>query len=139
MKSHDAASAARSIPTWAIIFGIGATLLLAIGAAVSILAPQRLAPPGTEMNAAVHIYAGYTFSRNLSLLIVVLVALVKRYRSVFSTAMFIFSLVNLFDAVMDVLEARYPIVVIALLLSLGAALAARSTAGPAGPHNSPGL
>src|ERR1700761_4865409 len=98
-------------------------MLLAMGAGISMFAPQRLAPPGVAINAAVHVYAGYTFSRDLSLLVVMVFALLKRLRTMLSTAMGIFSLMNLFDAAMDVWEGRYPIVAIAAVLALVAALA----------------
>lgn len=128
MAVYESTSTTRAIPHWALGFGILASLLLAIGAGVSLLAPLRLAPPGTEMNAAVRIYAGYTFSRDLSLMVMLSFALAKRSRLIFSIAMGIFSLVNLLDAAMDAVELRFPIVVIALLLSLLAGVASRSAA-----------
>ena len=128
MTKGASSSTSPTIPAWILGFGILTSLLLALGAGISLLAPQRLAPPRVEVNAAVHVYAGYTFSRDLSLLIVLIIALLRRSRPAVSIVMGLFSLINLFDAVMDVAEGRYPIVVIALLLSLLGMLAFFSAA-----------
>lgn len=123
MADRSSIAKAPVIPAWVAGFAALACLLLATGASLALFSPQRLTPPGVEINAAVRIYAAYTFSRNLSLLVVLLMALLKRSRSTLRTAMGMFSLVNLFDAVMDVIEGRYAIVAIALVLSLLGALA----------------
>lgn len=121
-------STAALIPVWIIGFGVLASLLLATGAGISLFAPQLLASPGAEINVLAHIYASYTFSRDLSLLVVLSIALIRRLRATLNIAMGMLSLMNLFDAVMDIAESRYPIVPIALVLSLLAALAfARTT------------
>lgn len=118
---------AQLIPVWIIGFGVLASLLLATGAGISLFAPQLLAP-GAEINVLAHIYAGYTFSRDLSLFVVFSIALIRRLRATLSIAMGMFSLMNFFDAVMDIAESRYAIVPIALVFSLLAALAfARTT------------
>ncbi len=127
MPNRASASLHPTIPPWIVGFAVLASLLLAMGAGISMFAPQRLAPPGVAINAAAHVYAGYTFSRDLSLLVVMVFALLKRSRAILSTAMGIFSLMNFFDAAMDVWEGRYPIVAIAAVLALVAALAYAKT------------
>ncbi len=47
------------IPGWIIVFATLAAFLLAVGASISLLAPQRLVTPGVEINSAAQIYAGY--------------------------------------------------------------------------------
>ena len=111
------------IPRWIIVFAALAAFLLAVGASISLLAPQRLVTPGVEINSAARIYAGYTFSRDLSLFIVLCVGLVKRSRSIMTVMMCLFSLMNFLDAIMDIKESRLPVFVIASLLSLIAAMA----------------
>jgi hypothetical protein len=111
------------IPRWISVFAALASLLLAVGAAVSLLAPQRLVAPGTDINAAARIYAGYTFSRDFGLFIVFCAGLSKRSRPILVVMMSLFSLINFCDALMDVAESRIPIFVIAFLLSLIAAIA----------------
>jgi hypothetical protein len=111
------------IPRWIIVFAALAALLLAVGASISLLAPQRLVTPGVEINSAAQVYAGYTFSRDLGLFIVLCFGLIKRSRSILTVTMSLFSLINLCDAIMDIKESRLPVFVIAFLLSLTAAMA----------------
>jgi hypothetical protein len=111
------------IPRWIIVFAALASLLLAVGAGISLLAPQRLVAPGVEINSAAQIYAGYTFSRDLGLFIVFCVGLIKRSRSIMTVMMGLFSLINFCDAIIDINESRLPVFVIAFLLSLIAAMA----------------
>lgn len=112
-----------SIPLWIIVFAVLAALLLAVGASISLLSPQRLVAPGVEINSAAHIYAGYTFSRDLGLFIVLCVGLIKHSRSIITVMLGLFSLINLCDALMDIRESRFPVFVIAFLLSLISAIA----------------
>jgi hypothetical protein len=136
VPNRASASLHPTIPPWIVGFAVLASLLLAMGAGISLFAPQRLAPPGVEINAAAHVYAGYTFSRDLSLLVVMVFALLRRSRTVLSVAIGMFSLMNCFDAVMDVWEGRYPIVAIAVLLAVVAALAYAKTSST--PHEPAG-
>jgi hypothetical protein len=116
------------IPRWIIVFAALAALLLAAGASISLLAPQRLVPPGVEINSAAQIYAGYTFSRDLGLFIMLGIGLIKRSRSILTLMMSLFSLINFCDAIMDIKESRLPVFAIAFLLSLIAAMATRRLA-----------
>ena len=74
-------------PRWIIVFAALAALLLAVGASISLLAPQQLVTPGVEINSAAQTYAGYTFSRDLGLFIVLCVGLIKRSRSIMTVMM----------------------------------------------------
>ncbi len=118
-----AVAANLQIPRWISVFAAVAALLLAIGATLSLLAPQRLVTPGVEINSAAQIYAGYTFSRDLGLFTVLCFALIKRSRSIMTVMMGLFSLINLSDAILDIKESRLPVFVIAFVLSLVAAMA----------------
>lgn len=111
------------IPWWIMTFAAISVLLLVVGASISILDPQRLVAPGVEINSAAQVYAGYTFSRDIGTFIVLCVGLIKRSRSIITVMMGLFSLINFCDAIMDMMEARFPIVVIAFLLSFIAAMA----------------
>jgi hypothetical protein len=111
------------IPRWITAFAILATFLLLTGAGISLLAPERLLPPGAEISSAVKVYAAYTFSRDLGLAIVLCLGLMKGSRSILLVMMGLFALINGCDAIMDVIEARLPVFVIAFLLSLIAAIA----------------
>lgn len=111
------------IPRWIYVFGGLAAFLLAVGAGISLVAPQHLVTPGVEINSAAQVYAGYTFSRDLGLFIVLCIGLIKRSRSIMTVMLGLFSLINFCDALMDIEESRLPIFVIAFLLSLIAAMA----------------
>lgn len=132
-KPQKAVAVSSEIPWWIIVFAALAALLLAVGAGISLLAPQRLVAPGVEINAAAQVYAGYTFSRDLGLLIVLCVGLVQRSRSIMIVMMGLFSLINFCDAIMDLKESRLPVFVIAFLLSLIAAMATMRLSKTKGP------
>ncbi len=122
------------IPRWILAFAALAALLLAAGASISLLAPQRLVPPGVEINSAAEVYAAYTFSRDLGLFLVLCLGLIKRSRPVMVVMMGLFSLINFFDSIMDIRESRLPVFVIAVLLSLIAAVATVKLL-KTGPHS----
>jgi len=111
------------IPRWIYVFAGLAAFLLAVGASISLVAPQQLVTPGVEINSAAQIYAGYTFSRDLGLFIVLCIGLIKRSRSIMTVMLGLFSLINFWDALMDIEESRLPVFVIAFLLSLIGAMA----------------
>ena len=113
------------LPRWlrgVILLGI---ILLGMGAAISLLKPAMLVSPNAEITAAVRVYAGYTFSRDLALALMLLLALILRARSTLNGLMLLTGLVQLLDVIPDSLEHRYSIVpgilVIAVLFFLGAA------------------
>jgi len=113
------------LPLWlrgVILLGI---ILLGMGAAISLLKPAMLVSPNAEITAAVRVYAGYTFSRDLALALMLLLALILRARSTLHSLMLLTGLVQLLDVIPDSLEHRYSIVpgilVIAVLFFLGAA------------------
>jgi hypothetical protein len=111
------------IPRWIFAFAALAALLLALGASISLLAPQRLVSPGVEINSAAQIYAAYTFSRDLGLFLVLCLGLIKRSRPILTVMLGLFSLINFCDAIMDLRESRISVFVIAFLLSVIAAMA----------------
>jgi hypothetical protein len=118
-----AVAVTMQIPRWIYVFAGLAALLLAVGASISLVAPQQLVTPAVEINSAAQIYAGYTFSRDLGLFIVLCIGLIKRSRSIMTVLLGLFSLINFCDALMDIKESRLTIFVIAFLLSLIAAMA----------------
>jgi hypothetical protein len=118
-----AGAATLQIPRWIYVFAGIAAFLLAVGASISLVAPQQFVTPGVEINSAAQIYAGYTFSRDLGLFIVLCIGLIKRSRSIMTVMLGLFSLINFCDALMDIKGSRLPVFVIAFLLSLIAAMA----------------
>jgi hypothetical protein len=104
-------------------------ILLAAGAGIALFRPAMLATPHDEINGAVYIYAGYLASRNFSLAIALLVALVTGARRALNSFLLLVAMVQLLDAVMDCVEGRWPIVPGVSLLALLFLLASASLSG----------
>lgn len=114
-----------TLPLWLrIMVLIGATLLTA-GAFISLLHPALLVSPNAEINPAVRVYASYTFSRDLGLAIMLVVALLLRARATLNSLMLLVGFIQILDAFTDCVDHRWTIVpgtlVIGLVFFLGAA------------------
>jgi hypothetical protein len=114
-----------SVPVWvsaSVIFG---ALLMGVGAIIAVVRPAMLVAPNVEITAAARVYAGYLVSRNLALAVMLLAMLAVRARGVLSSLMVLTAFIQLFDAGMDALEGRWPIVpgvlIFAIVFFLGAA------------------
>jgi hypothetical protein len=112
-------------PLWVQIVVIIGVVLLTAGAFISLLHPVLLVSPHEQINSAVRVYAAYTFSRDLALAIMLVVALVLRTRSILSSLMLLAGSVQFLDAFADCLGHRWAIVPAAVLIGtlflLGAA------------------
>src|ERR1700756_193292 len=64
-----------SIPWWISAVVLLGSLLTATGAVLALVHPAMLVSPHDEINAAVHVYAGYLAARNGALTIMLLVLL----------------------------------------------------------------
>ena len=84
-------------------------LLLAVGAVIALFHPVMLVSAHDEINGAVHIYAGYFASRNLALAIMVVAALCFGGKGMLSDLLLLVALIQLLDAVMDLVEGRWPV------------------------------
>lgn len=104
-------------------------ILLAAGAGIALFRPGMLAATHDEINGAVHIYAGYLASRNLSLAIALLIALAAGAKRALNSFLLLVAMVQLLDAVMDCVEGRWPIVPGVSLLALLFLLASASLCG----------
>jgi len=98
---------------------------MAVGALIALLNPAMLVSPHDEINAAVHIYAGYLFSRNAALAILLVASMIVRARRTINTLILLTAFIQLLDAAVDCMEGRWVIVpgvvVFALLFFLAAA------------------
>jgi hypothetical protein len=83
--------------------------LLAAGAVIALFHPVMLVSGHDEMNGAVHIYAGYFASRNVALAIMVVAALCFGGKGMLNDLLLLVVLVQVLDAVMDVVEGRWPV------------------------------
>ena len=113
------------LPKWLLLIVVPGALLLAAGAIIALINPAMLASPGIAINGAVHVYAGYLVARNLALAVLLLVTLSMGARSSLSTLMVLTALIQFFDAAMDMVEGRWPlipgVVVFAVVFLFGAA------------------
>jgi hypothetical protein len=118
------------LPKWLPLIVVPGALLLAAGASIALLNPAMLVSPGTEINSAVHVYAGYLVARNLALALLLLVTLSMGARRSLSTLMVLTAVIQVLDAAMDIVERRWPLIP-GLLVFAGLFLfgAARITGG----------
>ena len=114
-----------ALPKWLPLIVVPGALLLAAGAIVALVNPAMLASPGIAINGAVHVYAGYLVARNLALALLLLVTLGMGARRSLSTLMVLTAIIQLFDAGMDIVEGRWPLIpgvlIFAALFLFGAA------------------
>jgi hypothetical protein len=124
-KTISTPNISAPFPLWVQIVVILGIVLLTAGAFIALLHPALLVSPREEINPAVRVYAAYTFSRDLALAIMLVVALALRTRAILSTLMLLTGLVQFLDAFADCLDHRWAIVPAAAILStlflLGAA------------------
>jgi hypothetical protein len=111
-------SVATGFPGWLQTIVLLGALLMATGALIALLNPAMLVSPHDEINAAVHIYAGYFFSRNAGLAILLVGSLIARAKGVLNTLVLLAAFVQLLDAVVDCMEGRWAIVPAVFLFAL---------------------
>ena len=99
-----------AFPRWVQAIVILGALLMLMGALIAVFRPVMLVSPGEEINAAVRVYAGYLFSRNLALAVMLLLALILRARGTLYALILLTSFVQLLDTGMDIAEGRWPLV-----------------------------
>lgn len=102
---------------------------MSAGALIALLNPAMLVSPRDEINAAVHIYAGYLFSRNAALAILLLASMIFRAKGTLNTLILLTAFVQLLDAVVDCMEGRWVIVPGVLIFGLLFLLASARLAG----------
>jgi hypothetical protein len=103
-------SATNPFPWWLQTIVLSGALLMAAGALIALLNPAMLASPHDEINAAVHIYAGYLFSRNAALAILLVVSMLVRARGTLNTLVLLTVFIQFLDAAVDCMEGRWIIV-----------------------------
>lgn len=98
------------IPVWVGAVVVLGALLMATGAILALVRPAMLVSPHDEISSAVRTYAGYLTSRNLTIAIMLLAALVLRARRMLNSLVLLTALIQVFDAVLDGVEGRWPLV-----------------------------
>ena len=88
-----------------------------------------LVSPHDEINAAVHVYAGYLTARNGALAFMLLVLLGLRARRALGNLMVLVALIQILDACIDCFEGRWMIVPGVLVFGLVFLIAAARLSG----------
>ena len=124
-SSRPALAQSTAFPWWAQVIVLLGSFLMAAGALIALLNPAMLVSPHDEINAAVHVYAGYLFSRNAALAILLMGSLLLRSKAVLNTLILLTAFIQLLDAVVDCVEGRWlvapGVAVFGLLFFLAAA------------------
>jgi hypothetical protein len=108
-NSAAAPAAATAFPWWLQAIVLLGALLMATGALIALFNPAMLVSPHDEINAAVHVYAGYLFSRNTALAILLVAALLTRSKGTLNTLILLTAFIQLLDAGVDCAEGRWPL------------------------------
>jgi hypothetical protein len=109
-NSLAAQPATNLFPWWLQTIVLLGTLLMAAGALIALLNPAMLVSPHDDINAAVHIYAGYLFSRNAALAILLVASMLFRSKGTLNTLILLTAFIQLLDAAVDCMEGRWTIV-----------------------------
>jgi hypothetical protein len=99
------------------------------GALIALLNPAMLVSPHDEINAAVHVYAGYLFSRNAALAILLVASMIFRAKGTLNALILLTAFVQLLDAAVDCMEGRWVIVPGVLVFGLLFLLASARLSG----------
>ncbi len=118
-----------AIPWWVTAVVLLGALLTATGAILALVHPAMLVSPHDEINAAVHVYAGYLTARNGALAFMLLVLLGLRARRALGNLMVLVALIQILDACIDCFEGRWMIVPGVLVFGLVFLIAAARLSG----------
>jgi hypothetical protein len=108
-NSDPARPATNAFPWWLQAVVLLGALLMAAGALIALLNPALLVSPNDEINGAVHIYAGYLFSRNATLAILLVASMIFRSKGTLNTLILLTAFIQLLDAAVDCMEGRWVI------------------------------
>jgi hypothetical protein len=121
-------------PAWLYASVIAGAMLMGLGGVIALVKPGLLLGPGEVISSGVRVYAGYLVSRNLALAAMLLVLLSLRLRQMLIGMMLLTGVIQGFDAVLDGIDGRWPIVpgvvVFAAVFFLGAQRLSRKDAAP---------
>ncbi|HEX3894113.1 MAG TPA: hypothetical protein VHW46_16180 [Terracidiphilus sp.] len=111
-------------------------MLSGAGAIVAISQPAMLVAPNAEIGIAAHVFAGYFVARSLAFACVLLLLLVLRVQRVLGQLLALIGLVQFFDAIIDMGEGRWAVVLGVILLGILFLIAAARLCGSAFWHRS---
>lgn len=111
-------SANRAIPWWLTTIVIIGALLAAAGAFAAIFRPEMLLGSGQTMNDAANVYAGYLVSRGLAVAVMLVALLALGARRLLAGLMVFTALLQLIDAVVDLVEGRLFLLPVLLIYTI---------------------
>jgi hypothetical protein len=121
--------ATTAFPWWLQTIVLLGALLMGAGAVIALLNPAMLVSPHDEINAAVHVYAGYLFSRNAALAILLVGSMIFRAKGTLNTLILLTAFVQFLDAAVDCMEGRWVLVPGVLIFGLLFLLASARLSG----------
>lgn len=107
---RSAQLATNPFPWWLQTIVLVGALLMGAGSLIALLNPAMLVSTHDEINVAVHIYAGYLFSRNTALAILLVASMLLRSKGTLNTLILLTAFIQLLDAAVDCKEGRWVIV-----------------------------
>ena len=111
------------IPAWIVVVVIIGAVLLLVGALVSKVDPTLLTN-NSPMNDAAHVYADYTFARDLALAIMLLFLVIVRARRMLAGYMVLVALIQIIDILDDLARGAFVLIpgllLFAILFLIGA-------------------
>jgi hypothetical protein len=129
MSTQTARLNASPIPWWITAVVLLGALLTATGAILALVHPVMLVSPHDEINGAVRVYAGYLAARNGALAIMLVALLAIGARRALANLMVLVALIQILDAIMDSLEARWTLVPGVLIFAIVFLIAAARLSG----------
>jgi hypothetical protein len=130
MSLQTASSISLRIPLWTRLVALLGALLSLAGGIISLVNPAMLTGPHDAINNAVHVYAGYTTARDLAVAILLLWLLAISARRALGQLLFLVALIQLIDAAIDCIEARWTIAPGVFILGILFFAAATRLTGP---------
>lgn len=106
MSKPSTKSSTTHIPLWVSIVVVLGIVLTIVGAVISKVNPTMLTN-ASQVTDAVRVYADYTFSRNLSLAILLLFLLVMGNRRMLAAFMVLTALIQFVDVINDLTTGDY--------------------------------
>jgi len=114
----------QRIPAWVKIVVMLCVVLMSAGAIIAFVKPAMLVDPHAEISPAVRTYAGYLTARNLTLAVMLLILLAAGARRALGNLVAVVGFIQLFDFVVDCMEARWTVAPGVLVLGILLLLAA---------------
>lgn len=120
---------AKRPPAWVPVIVVLSAVLMGAGAIIAAVNPGMFVDPHAQINSAVKTYAGYLTARNGVLAVVLLALLFAGARRALGNLVAVVGLIQLFDFVVDCMEARWSVAPGVLVLGFLLVIAAGRLSG----------